>query len=183
MNRRDLLKIGAATTVFTRDLGAQQPHDHAAPAPSPVPTLVTKDPNWKPVVFDDHQNQTVVALTETIIPRTDTPGAADAKVNRYIDLFLSSTEAHHRNEFISGLNWLDGCALRQHHAPFVRCNPEQQAGLLSAMDAEKEGPGHNFFVMAKTMTGRIYYSTEEGYKELNKDNPQRNVGCVHGGHA
>jgi hypothetical protein len=29
---------------------------------------------WKPGLFDDHENETVIALIDLIIPATDTPG-------------------------------------------------------------------------------------------------------------
>src|SRR5207237_1175033 len=48
--------------------------------------------NWIPVFFDAHQNETVVALTEMIIPETDTPGAKSALVNRFIDLMLNDED-------------------------------------------------------------------------------------------
>ncbi|HBY60872.1 MAG TPA: hypothetical protein DEH78_13700, partial [Solibacterales bacterium] len=76
---------------------------------------------WKPQVFDAHQNETVVVLTELIIPATDTPGAKAALVNRYLDLLLADGPAPQRESFLAGLAWLDGYALRQHAKPFVRC--------------------------------------------------------------
>jgi Gluconate 2-dehydrogenase subunit 3 len=84
MHRRDILKLAASW--------AQQ----AAEA------------DWKPAFFDDHQNETVVALTELIIPATNTTGAKAAHVNRYIDLFLRDGEPTQPASFMAGLNWLDG---------------------------------------------------------------------------
>src|SRR5579863_4327755 len=56
-------------------------------------TTPISHPNWKPVFFDEHQNETVIALTELIIPQTDTPGAKAALVNRFIDLMLNDEDA------------------------------------------------------------------------------------------
>jgi len=39
---------------------------------------VSTTPDWKPELFDAHQNETVVVLSELIIPATDTPGAKAA---------------------------------------------------------------------------------------------------------
>jgi hypothetical protein len=69
MQRRDLLLFGMS---FALPVGWAQ--------------NVAK-PDWKPLFLDQHQNDTVIALTEAIIPATDTPGAKAALVNRYIDLF------------------------------------------------------------------------------------------------
>ncbi len=47
-------------------------------------------PGWKPKFFDEHQNDTVMVLSDLIIPATDTPGAKEALANRYIDLVLAA---------------------------------------------------------------------------------------------
>lgn len=39
-------------------------------------------PDWKPVLLDQHQDDTLIALSEAVIPATDTPGAKEALVNR-----------------------------------------------------------------------------------------------------
>src|SRR5262245_8369984 len=57
-------------------------------------------------VFNSHQNQTVIALSELIIPQTNTPGAKAANVNEFIDVFLSSGSPSKREEFLEGLHWI-----------------------------------------------------------------------------
>ncbi len=39
--------------------------------------------------LDAHQNATVVAMIDLLIPETDTPGAKGARVNEFIDLILT----------------------------------------------------------------------------------------------
>jgi hypothetical protein len=121
MKRRDILKsdvAGAGAGAFNGE--AAQVKATAAP--------------WKPLFFDKHQNETVTALAELIIPRTDTPGAKDARVNEYIDLILNDGPQEGRIRFVQGLSWLDGYALRLHEKPFVRCTAEQQTAMLTALD-------------------------------------------------
>jgi hypothetical protein len=170
MQRRDLLKLGASLAAF----------------PSTIPAAWAAQAakaDWKPSFLDVHQNETVIALTELIIPATDTPGAKAARVNRYIDLFLRDGDAASRERFISGLNWLDGQTLQAHGHPFVRCTPAQQTAMLEAMD-QGRGPGHDFFRATKSLTSRIYYETEIGYRELNKGGRvPKTFGCSHGSHA
>jgi hypothetical protein len=157
MQRRDLFKIGAvAATASFEPLMAQTP---------------SAAPDWKPAVFDAHQNETVIALTELIIPATDTPGAKAALVNRYLDLFLKDGDPAQREAFLAGLSWTDGYAIRKHNTPFVKLTPAQQTAILTAFDAYEEvgiEPGHQFFRQLKSMTARIYYNTAIGYRELNK---------------
>jgi hypothetical protein len=159
MQRRDFLALIAIPTAW-----AQQ----------------AAKPDWRPSVFDDHQNDTVIALTELIIPQTDTPGAKAARVNRYIDLFLRDGSAEQRARFIDGLNALDGRAIRAHGHSFVNCTAEQQTAMLTALDQAKAP----FFRQAKSLTSRIYYSTQIGYQELNKGGRvPASFGCKHSGHA
>jgi len=166
MQRRDILKLGFSPAAIPA-AWAQQ----------------AAKPDWRPSVLDDHQNQTVIALTELIIPATDTPGAKAAQVNRYVDLFLRDGDATPRERFLAGLNWLDGNALREHGHPFVHCSAAQQTAMLEAM-SQGSGPGRDFFRSVKSLTSRIYYNTQIGYQELNKGGRvPATFGCRHGGHA
>lgn len=162
MHRRNLLKLGASFAIPTA--WAQQ----------------ASKPDWKPSFLDDHQNETVMALTELIIPATDTPGAKAAHVNRYIDLFLRDGDALQRERFMAGLNSLDGQSIQQHGHPFVHLTASQQTAILQALDAS-----HNdFFQRAKSMTAGIYYNTQIGYRELNKGGRvPATFGCEHESHA
>ena len=64
-------------------------------------------PDWTPRVLTSRQNDAVVALTELIIPETDTPGAKAARVNRFIDNVLLRAKPEDRDEFLRGLAWMD----------------------------------------------------------------------------
>jgi hypothetical protein len=172
MNRRDVLQLGLAAAL-PAVAGAQ-----AAPQQANA---------WKPAVFDDHQNETVIALTDLILPATDTPGAKAVHTNRYIDLYLRDGPPAERARFLEGLSWLDGYALRTRSHPFVKCSPAEQVEMLTALDAAADAalaPGNRFFRMAKSMTVRIYYNTQAGYQEMNKGGRvPAAYGCAHSEHA
>jgi hypothetical protein len=140
MNRREAIKTSAA-------FAAALPFLHAA--------------TWKPALFDAHQNDTVIALIDLIIPATDTPGAKAALVNRYMDLILSAGPKSEADRFLNGLKLLDK------ETPFIKLPAAKQIALLESLE-KGEGEGHEFFRMAKSMTSRLYYQTEPGFKELNK---------------
>jgi hypothetical protein len=169
MNRRELFRIGmsgsAALALAAEDAAGQHAHPVSASSSKEVASQA-----WKPSVLDAHQNETVITLTELIIPETDTPGAKAALVNRYIDLMLRDGDDSTRQHFLAGLNWLDGYAIRTGNAPFVRLPEAKQVEILEALDAGGAGlePGQQFFRSAKALTARIYYATEIGFKELNK---------------
>ncbi len=166
MHRRDLLKLGASFVAIPT-AWAQQ----------------AAKPDWRPSVLSAHQNDTVIAITDLIIPPTDTPGAKAAHVNRYIDLFLRDGSLDQREAIVGGLAWLDAYAIREHGHAFVKCVPADQVVMLKALD-EGAGAGHSFFRQVKSLTSRIYYATEIGTQELNKGGRvPANFGCAHGSHA
>jgi glucoside 3-dehydrogenase (cytochrome c) hitch-hiker subunit len=162
MHRRDLLKLAASFAI------------------PPAWAQQAAKPDWKPAFLDDHQNETVIALTELIIPSTDTPGAKAAHVNRYIDLFLRDGDAPQRERFLEGLNALDGRAIQDHAHPFVHLTAAQQTAILQSLEASN----NDFFHRAKSMTAGIYYNTQIGYQELNKGGRvPASYGCSHDKHA
>ena len=173
MKRRDLFKLTAA-------LAAVPAAAVAAPADAPPAT-------WTPSTLNGHQNETVIALTDLIIPETDTPGAKAANVNRYIDLFLKQVPSEQSQAMISGLGWLDQYSNSKYGRGFIGCTKPQQIAMLETVDANKEPglqPGHEFFQMMKGMTSQFYYNTAIGYRELNKGGRVPSTfGCQHGGHA
>lgn len=146
MDRRNLLQLAAVA------------------APGSALAQVSTTPDWKPEVFDAHQNETVIVLSELIIPATDTPGAKAALVNRWMDRLLGAGPAAQKDAFLQGLNWLDGQSIERHAKPFVKLTEAQQVAMLKELDAA----GNPFFRMAKMLTSRIYYATEIGTRELNK---------------
>src|SRR5213080_5160882 len=58
--------------------------------------------------LNPHQNDTVVAMIDQIIPATDTPGAKGARVNEFIDVILAewATEEERQN-FLNSLAAVD----------------------------------------------------------------------------
>ena len=181
MDRRKVLQMGAlAATLPAASRAQERPH------PEPVSEPPDK-PDWNPQVFDDHQNQTVIVLTDLIIPATDTPGAKAANTNRYIDLYLADGPNVERARFVEGLSWLDGYAISKYAHPFVACTREQQAAILTALDANTDPgvePGHRFFRMIKSMTAQIYYNTRAGFQEMNKGGRvPASFGCDHPEHG
>ena len=167
MNRRDVLKSALAGAGAVTAGAAQQHSAHQPTAPGPKQPAAA----WKPLLFDEHQAATVAALVDVIIPKTDTPGAREARVHEHIDLVLHDGAAQRRNRFLHGLAWLDGYTIRQHGKPFVRASAEEQTAVLKSLDraqAPELKPGAAFFAEIKRLTVSGYYTTRAGIAELNK---------------
>lgn len=137
-------------------------------------------------VFNSHQNRTVTALCELIIPQTTTPGAAAARVNEFIDIYLSSLNPSKRLEFLEGLQWID---LRSHELfkkAFVEASAEQQTELLtrlSIVNSAETATGQSFFKLIKSLTAFGYYTSKIGIEEeLNFQGWVEYKGCTHPEH-
>jgi hypothetical protein len=123
-------------------------------------------------VLDPHQDATVVALTDLIVPATDTPGARAARVNEFIDLLLAEWyDAEDRGRFLAGLAEVDVRARAAFAKDFVAGTPQQQAALLSALDAEAaqwsaraeaERGAEPFYRRIRWLTLFGYYTSEIG---------------------
>jgi glucoside 3-dehydrogenase (cytochrome c) hitch-hiker subunit len=171
--RREALKnimVGAGGLTALPILGQSQP---AGAPQSPMKmdagsqAATQPDAKRKPLFFDEHQNETVVVLTELIIPETDTPGAKAALVNRYIDLLYNEEEPAEQERLIRGLAWLDGRSFSLHNKPFVRLRPEEQTAILERLaDPNNTNPedqlGVEFFQLIKSLTIFGFYTSQIG---------------------
>ena len=191
MKRRELLRAsvitGAAAALSTSLSVAQKPDQDAAKASELTPAQrgvdASKDlsaAGWKPLFLDEHQNETLIILSDLIIPATDTPGAKDALVNRYIDLVLAADTRENQRNFLNSLAYLDGESIRRYKMAFRYLGREDQNDLLhflayskgaSGWTGEAAGadPGHEHFETLKQSIVHAYYSSEIGGKELGWD--------------
>src|SRR5882672_12357677 len=85
--------------------------------------------------LNPHQNDTVVAMAEQIIPATDTPGAKGARVNEFIDVILTEwATAEERAHFLEGLAEIDKQSQQLFGKNFVDASSDQQLAQLRAID-------------------------------------------------
>jgi hypothetical protein len=196
VNRRDALRrlaiggVGAVTLPMWVDSLSAFAAEHAQThPPHDRPTAATTA--WTPKVFTAAQNATVVVLSELIIPQTETPGAKVALVNQFIDGVLADAGQDRRENFLTGLAWVDSRAVRDHQHPFTECTPAQQTALLTAIGTPEaaSGPdaaGAAFFAAIKSMTIIGYYTSEVGVRqELGDDGNlvfAEFKGCTHPEH-
>lgn len=130
-----------------------------------------------PRSLNAHQFATVKAMAEMIIPRTETPGAADVGVAEFIDLMLTEWyDEAERARFISGLADVDSRSHARFTKDFVGCSLHQQSDTLTALgkkmaEETKEtaprmrGRGamtSNFYVTFRYLTLTAYYTSEAG---------------------
>ncbi len=173
LNRRETIKVLASGPALP--MLAQIPLPRVSPPHARPHSLVLPEKEerpWSPKFFNAHQNETVTAVAELIIPQTETPGAKAAKVNEFIDLVLSEETSTVQQEFLRGLDWMDQKSNELFGSRFIELNPKQQATLLEAISSsENKIPGDQagvtFFKDIKNRTIFAYYTSEVGiHQEL-----------------
>jgi hypothetical protein len=188
LNRREALRrlgasaIGAAASpLWVQELTAfarTQAHAHTTAAGMAAE-------KWVPAVLTARQNDAVVALTELIIPETDTPGAKAAMVNRFIDQVLADAAPRQRDAFLAGLAWIDDRSRSEFGTAFEAAGVQQQTALLTRLADEEnhaagDSAGVEFFHAIKSMTITGYYSTEIGLRQELGDDGQLMLAEFHG---
>lgn len=155
------------------------------------------DPNWKPAFLNEHQNATLISLSDVIIPATDSPGAKEALVNRYLDLLISVQPAEFQHRFVDALASIDSESQKELGSDFLALKPENQLWLLNQWAFSRENsrwterhdrhgePGdaaRQHFSLLKTLIATGYYESEIGQKELGWDGEMTHgpyLGCEH----
>jgi hypothetical protein len=135
--------------------------------------------DWKPEFLDVHQNETLIVLSDLIIPETDTPGAKAALCNRFIDLVLKVESRETQQSFLNSLSYFDGESIKRHGKAFIYLEPQLQTELLEYVafphtldswgEPEAASPDHSHFSTIKDWVSRSFYSSEAGMKALGWD--------------
>lgn len=136
-------------------------------------------------IFDANTSKMVATLSEMIIPKTDTPGAIEAGVPKFIEMMVADWYTDQEREiFFNGLAALDTFCEGQFKKQFLKCNAEQQ--VTAVKDAEQQAKSHRamglaalgsdiqakiidrktpFFNKIKELTVLGYYTSEVGAQQ------------------
>ena len=141
--------------------------------------------DWQPVFFDSHQNETVIALAEQILPNS-----TRAQVNRFIDTLISVDTQENQKKFLATLGAFEHEGITRFHHAFKDLTEAQQNVILTAAStAEPFEPGQgrrrrrsptvpkpgseeptltlrDHFENIKGWVSGAFYSSEFGMKEL-----------------
>ena len=176
MQRRQLLKLLAISSALP-----------AIPSPvlaacREIRASLVEIPSLR--VLTPHQDATVTAMAELIIPRTDTPGAKDTQVNLFIDHILADwCSDQERAQFLVGLADVDFRTQSLFQKNFVAASPAQQAEILRSLGDElaqaaadvanhtrgyrgsPPEPENNFYLQFRGLTLTGYFTSEAGFTQ------------------
>jgi len=158
MNRRELLKLIAAATGCAMIGLPKLIYGYDQPAPEPHND------------FSADEVAKLDEIAETILPRTNTPGAKDAGCGLFMAQFVTdcySPEA--QAAFRAGLADID----TRTQGRFMQMSSEERADLfrtlhaeIKAPDAEGAPPKPHYFTMFKQLTLFAFFTSEVGATQV-----------------
>ena len=134
----------------------------------------------------DAQRRIIAAVAEVIIPRTDTPGAIDAGVPRYIELMAADwMKDEERLVFQAGLEDMETRIPREYGEPIDRLGQKTQLSILEEMEEAASASSWYefantqrqfisdapFICQIKELTVWGFFTSEVGSKQVLRFNP------------
>ncbi len=135
--------------------------------------------------FTPAQRELVAAIAETIIPRTDTPGAIDANVPRYIEIMVEQwLNDDERAIFNTGLSQLQEQTQQELGSPFIQLDAQARTKILEGLEAQaSDSPWYDlgnvrrdfisdapFICQVKELTVWGFFTSEVGGTEVLRSN-------------
>lgn len=152
-------------------------------------TYLAKAPNYnagKVNYLTSDQRKIIAAITEVIIPRTDTPGAIDAGVARFIELMAADWfNDEERAIFDSGLKDIESRIPQSYGKPFDQLEADAQLEILEALeDSASDSSWYDFanvqrqfisdapfICQMKELTVWGFFTSEVGGTQVLRHNP------------
>lgn len=163
MDRREALK---ATTLF---LGYSLTAGAATALLGGCKAETSSD--WQPKTLDNQEVELLAEICETILPKTDTPGAKDALCHRYIDEMLTNFYAKDKQDYFKdALRLFDDTSKSKYSKAFIALNSSEREEVLSILAKEAKeykdetGEKPHIFRAIKGATISGYFSSEVGAK-------------------
>lgn len=120
----------------------------------------------------------IAELSETIIPKTDTPGAKDAGVENYIiNVLVNCTGQVEQNKFLNGLIDLQDYTQKKFNKSYFKCNLNERTFILTHFEDKgvysyqilnkinNKFLGGSFFSLLKNLTIEGYCFSKIGATE------------------
>lgn len=127
--------------------------------------------DWTPALLTKDEAEATAILSDIIIPRTNTPGARDARCHECIDLLLSIESDQAQATYRDGLAWFEDRCKATHGKGIAQATADQVTEIVHATSDEHDThpdelkPGVVFFKNLKDRTIFAYYTSREGHVE------------------
>lgn len=141
----------------------------------------TSDGISEPALLSKAQKRLLSDLVDTIIPRTDTPGAADLGVQHFVELMVQDCfEKPVQEQLSAGLAGLDKEAQSMLGRGFSALNSTQKLDLVKSLAGKKDSKETVFLNSVRNLAIQGYTSSEYFMTNVTKYEliPARYHGCV-----
>lgn len=161
MNRRELLRLITAATG-TAMIGGT--------------ALLSGCATQAPANFSPENIALLDEIAETILPRTDTPGAKDAKVGEFMSVYVTDCYTlDERAIFHKGLLTLEKRCNKTYNRSFMALQPTERQSFISQLDHDAKadvtaGKTH-YFTMIKQLTLFGFFTSEVGATQVLRHAP------------
>lgn len=162
MNRREWLKCMSALALSAAGAPLLAVFDAHAAALKPAAG---------PRFFTEPQGELITAVVDIIIPRTDTPGAVDAGVPRFIDqMFKDVYSKAEQARYLAAMASFRGAS----NTPFLKLDATQRKALVTRLHAEALAKGRDvdpdsapaFVLMTKKLAMLGFFMSEPGCTQV-----------------
>ncbi len=157
MKRRDVLKyVAFATgTAISSPLLSSFLSDKSS-------DFFINDKNYKSAFFDEQEFMLLLHISNTILPKTDSPSASEVGVPETIDSIISNVYSKNNQKALKGrFSALDVYLKRQN---FLESNKTKKAEILTDLDKttnQKDRAVRRAYIEIKQMVISYYLSSEE----------------------
>jgi hypothetical protein len=125
-------------------------------------TPISDGPPSSPV-FSAQQRALMTALSERVMPTTDTPGAIAAGVPAFIEKLLADwASPDDRKPILAGLDAIEARARADYKVAADKATPAQQDALLTLAMEDKLPGGKDFFEKFRQLVVTGYFTSEIG---------------------
>ncbi len=177
MNRRELLKLITAAT------GTAMIGGTAVLAGCSTGNREEKTPTY---AFTEEDVRLLDEVAETILPRTDTPGAKDAQVGAFMKVFVTDCYTPQEQAlFHGGLPQLEASAQARYGRGFMALSAEQRTEFIRDLDREAKavlaaGGDIHYFTLFKQLTLFGFFTSKVGGTQVLRyvAIPGRYDGCM-----
>lgn len=169
IDRREVLKTLTLITGYTLTAGAASAFLAGCKSEGAAAST-TGEAN----ILSKEQMETIAAVVERILPKTDTPGALDAGVDQYVSLAVNKFyKAEDQKKFLDNLGKFDKYASDKYKKTFAKLTDENKDDVLKMMAEEwkKNEKDPHIFKEMRDLTVSGYCTSEQGAKQLLKYDP------------
>lgn len=163
MDRRDALKATSLLLGYTLTAGTTAALLGGCKAGTAT--------DWTPATLSQDEVDMLAEICETILPKTDTPGAKDALCHRYIDEMLTHFYTQEEKDYYKeSLKAFNDKSKDKFSKAFVALNVNEREEVLGMLAAEAKeykdetGKKPHIFKAVQSATVSGYFTSEAGAK-------------------